>query len=75
MPPKKRPKRRSRKRVQTEPIEKRVSVIDDSDNWIECVMTAVWNLLDQQIDGAACITTPGGQACRIWVQFGKAGEA
>ena len=62
--------------MQQEPVVKRQSVIDaESDSWIESIMTGVWQMLEDQCDGAACITTPSGRACRIWVTFGKAGSA
>jgi hypothetical protein len=57
-------------------IVKRESIIDvDSDDWIECVMTAVWRMLDEQSDGAACITTPRGRAVEVTVRFTAGGSA
>jgi len=56
-------------------IIKRPTVIDDADDWIESVMTAVWRMLDEQSDGAACITTPRGRACEVTVRFTVGGSA
>jgi hypothetical protein len=62
--------------VQQPVIVKRESVIDHvADSWIECVMTAVWRMLDEQSDGAACITTPSGRACNVSVRFTTGGKA
>jgi hypothetical protein len=62
--------------VQKQAIVKRRSLIDiESDSWIECVMTAVWDMLDKQYDGVACITTPRGRACHVSVRFADGGRA
>ena len=55
---------------------KRRSVIDtESDSWIECLMTSVWQMLDEECEGDACISTPSGVACHISVRFSGTGSA
>lgn len=54
---------------------KHESVIEEADSWIESVMTPVWEMLDKQCDGTACITTPDGRACHVTVRFTAGGSA
>lgn len=62
--------------MQKQVIVKRRSVVDtESDDWIESVMTAVWNMLDQEFDGTACISTPRGTAVYVSVRFAVGGRA
>jgi hypothetical protein len=55
---------------------KRPSVIDtESDNWVESLMTEIWQMLEARTCGEACVTTPDGSAVYVSVSFAVGGRA
>jgi len=70
-------KRRSRKRRrvnEAQPVA-RESVIAKCDDWHDQVIAGVAHLIEEEVDGLTCITTPDGRACHVHVWFKAGGSA
>lgn len=74
MPIKKRPKRRRSKPVQEPEVKPRESVIAKH-HWRDELLAGMDECLTDGCDGYACVTSPDGRACHVFVLWRQGGSA